>query len=270
MKNLNLATVIVLAIVILLSFSSSVIADAILYGSDSDTQNLYAIDTTTTQTTLVGSFGVAGYMAGLAYDSDKDIMYGTTTGTNNLYSIDYKTGDTTLIGSLGVGLIHGLAYDNSSNTLFGAFGNVPTGGLYRIDVNTGNTDLIGSIGVSINWGEHVHGMAIHPQTKELYGVMGGPSQSSGLVIIDKNTGEGTLLHEYSMPNLSGLAFLDDETVYASDNWSGNLYKLNITDGSTQLIGNTGLGNLLGLTVVPEPCSLLLLGLGAIALRKRKA
>lgn len=236
-----------------------------LYGSDSDTGALYLIDTTTAESVEVGSFGVSGYMAGLAYDADNDIMYGTTTSTNKLYSIDYNTGSATLIGSLNVTLMHGLAYDNSMDTLFGTYGGLQDSGLYQIDVTTGNARLICNLG-SYN---SIGGLAIHPQTYDLYGVTSGRSGSAALFKIDKNTGTGTLLYEYTNANMTGLAFLPDGTLYATDNWSGNLYTLDISNGSTNLIGNTGLGNPLGLTSIPEPTTMVLFGFGCLSLFSRK-
>lgn len=256
--------------VLCLSLSSKLYAEAILYGSDTDNQKLYTIDATNAGAIEVGSFGVEGYMAGLAYDADNDIMYGTTTGTDKLYSIDYTTGSTTFIGDLGVTLMHGLAYDNSTDTLFGVFGTIGGDGLYRIDVGTGNSTLIGNIG-HLYGGPHdtVCGLAVHPITNDLYGVIGGPTYGSALVRINKTTGSGTLLHEYScILNMSGLAFLPDGILYATDNWSGYLYTLDILSGSSQVIGDTGLGNALGLTCVPEPATVLLLGLGILLIKGR--
>ena len=266
----------VLIVVLCLSLSSELYAEAILFGSDTVSQKLYTIDATNASAIEVGSFGVAGYMAGLAYDADNDIMYGTTTGTDKLYSIDYRTGGTTLIGDLGVTLMHGLAYDNSTDMLFGVFGMSGGDGLYRIDVSTGNSTLIGNIGHFYDDPhDTVCGLAVHPITNDLYGVIGGPTDVSALVRINKTTGSGTLLHEYtSIPNMSGLAFLPDGTLYGTDNWSGYLHTLDILSGSTQVIGDTGLGNALGLTCVPEPTTVLLLGLGGLAVfrlgRSRRA
>jgi hypothetical protein len=272
MKKRNSALLGIFAIILCLSLDSVLYATVMLYGSDADTQELYIIDTSDAGTTKIGSFGVEGVMAGLAYDTDNDIMYGTTTVTDNLYSIDYTTGQATLIGDLGVSLIHGLAYDNSTDVLFGTFGESRGDGLYQIDVTTGSSTLIGHIGHFYD--DHlntVHGLAVHPQTNDLYGVIGGPDDVSALIKIDKTTGSGTFLFEYGIVNLSGLTFLPDGTLYATDNWSGDLYKLDISSSSTQLIGNTGLGNALGLTSIPEPATIMLLGLGGlILLRGRKS
>jgi len=272
MRITRMQSLVILSIFLMilsLSFSSDIYAGAILYGSDAYTQELYIIDQTNASTIKVGSFGVDGYMAGLAYDVDNDIMYGTTTGTDKLYSINYTTGHANLIGDLGFTLMHGLAYDNSSNTLFGAFGMSEGDGLYKIDVDTGSSTLIGHIGYF--YSDHrntVHGLAIHQLTNELYGIISGPSEDSVLIKINKTTGDGIFLWKYSSIHISGLTFLPDGTLYATDNWTGELYRLNTISSSTQLIGNTGFEYALGLTSVPEPSSLLLLGIGAFILRRK--
>jgi len=266
MKKRSSAIAGVFLIILFLGLDSELYATVMLYGSDAETQELYIIDTTDAGTTRVGYFGVEGNMAGLAYDSDNDIMYGTTTATDKLYSIDYTTGQATLIGDLGVSLIHGLAYDNSTDVLFGTFGESRGDGLYQIDVSMGNSTLIGHIGHFYD--DHlntVHGLAVHPQTNDLYGIIGGLGNVSALIRIDKTTGSGTFLYEYGIVNLSGLTFLPDGTLYATDNWSGDLYTLDISSGSMQLIGNTGFGNALGLTSIPEPATIMLLGLGGLIL-----
>jgi outer membrane protein assembly factor BamB len=276
MKRRKSAVAGIFLLIFCLCLTSSLHAEDLLYGSDTDTQELYSINTSNASIELVGSFGVEGYMGGLAYDSDNDIMYGTTTVTDKLYSIDYTTGSASFIGDLDAPLMHGLAYDNSSDILFGTSyrRDTNTSGvdfLYQIDVSTGHATLIGDIGQFFYYAyDTVHGLAIHPLTNELYGVIAGPTPSSRLVNINKTTGEGTLLHTYTIDNLTGLTFLPDGTLYATNNWSGNLYTLDITNGSTQLIGGTGLGNGLGLAATPEPATLLLLGLGGMVLRRRKA
>jgi hypothetical protein len=98
---------------ILAGFSGSVVhADSILYATDAMTQQLYTLSRTDASPTLIGSFGVPGAMAGLAYDAGNDILYGSNTVTSSLYSINRSTGSATLIGPFGVGLMHGLAFDN--------------------------------------------------------------------------------------------------------------------------------------------------------------
>lgn len=244
-----------------------------LYGSDSDTGALYLINGENAETELVGYLEIEptlfydGILAGLAYDSENDIMYGTTTDTNKLYSIDYVTGKATEIGKLNASLIHGLAYDDSTDTLYGISADSTNNHLYQIDVTTGNASIIGDIGIAL-----IRGLAVHPETYDLYGVTSGRGGLCYLTQIDKNTGNGTLLYEYASLNMAGLTFGPDGTLYTTDNWTGNLYTIDLSNGSTHLIGNTGLDNALGLTYVPEPTTIILLGLGGINFilrRKRK-
>ena len=68
---------------ILASFGQTIAcADSILYSTDAGTQQLYTLSRADAAT-LIGSFGVPGVMAGLAYDGGHDILYGSTTSTNN-------------------------------------------------------------------------------------------------------------------------------------------------------------------------------------------
>jgi DNA-binding beta-propeller fold protein YncE len=242
-----------------------------LYCSDSDTNALYLIDTTTAKAELVGYFEIEptvyydGIMAGLAYDSKNDIMYGTTTDTNRLYSIDYRTGKATEIGKLNAGLMHGLDYDESTDTLYGTYGDPSNNHFYQIDVTTGNSTIIGDIGIN----RLIGGLSVHPETYDLYGASSGRGGISYLIKIDKNTGAGTLLYEYRSFNMAGLAFSPNGILYATDNWTGNLYTIDLLNGSKHLIGNTGLINALGLTSIPEPTTIILLAFGGLSLFLRK-
>lgn len=229
-------------------------ASAALYASDSSSQKLYLVDQIDASVTEVGAFGVEGYMAGLAYDANHGIMYGVTTASDKLFSISLSTGAATLVGDLNATLMHGLAYDNSTDTLFGTYGSSFGNGLYQIDVSTGHSTLIGNMGQFPN-SDTIGGLAIHPVSGDLYGVLGGPASGSGLVKIDKNTGAAMLVHSYAIQILSGLAFDTDGVLYATDNWSGDLYTLDISSGATSLVGNTGLDNALGLAAIPEPATM---------------
>ena len=86
--------------------------------TDAQHNQLFTLSNADSSSSLVGSFGVIGAMAGLAYDREHDILYGSTLGTfgtlgrDNLYRIDRATGAATLIGALGDPWMHGLAYVN--------------------------------------------------------------------------------------------------------------------------------------------------------------
>ena len=250
-------------------------AGAMLVTVDADTGTLYSIDPETAAVTRIGHTGLDenDIVAGLAYDPAGDMLYATTTRTDKLYSLDYTTGQATLIGDLSAGLMHGLAYDPCTARLLGTFGESKGDGLYSIDVTTGAATLIGHIGYFHE--DHlntVHGLAVHPETGTLYGIVAGPASDwSALIEIDKETAQGTWIGEQS-DHFSGLAF-DAETkvLYGINNWTSDLYTIDIRTGATTLIGSTGLGNPLGLediVIIPEPATVGLLALGILALRRR--
>jgi hypothetical protein len=241
----------------------------ILYATDASAQTLNVLSLEDGSATLVGSFGVGGYMAGLAYDARNGILYGTTTGTDNLYSINTATGSATLIGPLGATYMHGLAFDNSTGSLYGAYGSSFGDGLYSIDTSTGTANFIGHIGfVFPSIPSVIQGLAVHPTTHVLYGVVLG----SALIQIDKVTGQGTLVAMTQAT--AGLAFHPlTNVLYGVDNGSGvspdTLYTIDISTGQATRVGQTELGNNLGLEfggwIVPEPSSGALIGVGAISL-----
>jgi DNA-binding beta-propeller fold protein YncE len=242
------------------------------YGTTMDPLQLYSVNPTTGASTLVGNMEISGYMAGLGYDPENGILYGTNTLNDNLYSINHSIGKAQLIGSLGASLMHGLAYDVSTTTLYGSYGYESGDGLYNIDVSTGSATLIGNMGFfHSDHNNAVFGLAVHPETHVLYGAVSGPTFNWGALIeIDKSTAEGTLIAEWT-PHITGLAFHPESNIlYGIDNWSSRLYTIDITTGIPTLVGSTGLSNPLGLEFIPEPATIFLLGLGAIRLRSRQA
>jgi len=243
----------------------------LLYATDANNRTLHTVNTATGAATLVGSFGAPGYMAGLAYDPAKDVLYGTTTGDDRLYSINRSTGAATLIGGLGVKLMHGLAFDASRQILYGAFGGQGNDGLYRIDTTTGVATLIGHTGFfhpdHLN---SVHGLAVHPVTGVLYGMVSGPTFNwDALIRINKDTGQGTLIGTNTQ-HVSGLACDPvTGTLYGTDNWTGRLYTIDTSTANVTLVGSTGLANPLGLEFTPEPATLMLLAFGGLVITRRR-
>jgi uncharacterized protein YjiK len=253
--------------------SSAVAADPTLYMSAAGSQTLYSVDHLTATPTLIGSFGVGGEMAGLGYDPTSDTLYGTTLGTDMLYSINRSTGATTAIGSLGVTDMGALEYDVSTGKLYGAVGSPAGDGLYEINPATAQASLIGNIGFfHDDHNNTVSGLAVHPVTNVLYGIVSGPTTRwSALIEIDKNTGAGSLLGTNGS-HISGLAFHPDTAIlYGVDN---NYATLNIVDamsGATTLVSGMGvISNPMGLAFTPEPTTLGLLacGLGLLLRRRR--
>ncbi len=251
-------------------------AGAMLVTVDADTQTLYRIDRETAAVTRIGRMETdnADIFAGLAYDSRHDILYTTTTDTNRLYTIDYATGKASLIGDLKASLMHGLAYDPCTVKLLGTFGQPEGDGLYSIDVSTGAATLIGHIGFfNADHRNAVYGLAVHPETHALYGIVAGPAFNwSALIEIDKETGQGTQIGQQNV-HFSGLAFdMETKVLYGIDNWTSDLYTIDVRTGATTLIGSAGLDNPLGLediVIIPEPATVGLLAIGFLGLRRKR-
>jgi len=247
-----------------------------LYVADANNGTLHALSTADASTTLVGGFGVSGFMAGLAYDSANNILYGSSTGfqTSNLHTIDWTTGAATVIGPFGSNLfLHGLAYDPVSGNLFGTYGFGGTENFYSIDAATGAATLIGSLG-----GYQVLGLAFDPITNVLYAsAFTEPPGEAAFLTIDKMTGSTTLINDLTQP-LAGLSFDPVAGVlYGVDNGLGTagLYEVDTNNGQASLVGIFSLGNALGLefvTAIPLPPAFVLFGsglLGLIRVARRK-
>jgi len=234
--------------------SSIASANPLLYATDAGRQELFTLSITNGSGSLIGRFGVAGYMADLTYDSQNDILYGTTTLTDNLYTINRVTGAANLVGPLGVPLMHGLAYDNIHGVLYGTTST--NSALYRISTTTGHATWVGNIGNFYPDPRNgISGLTFNPADNALYGCISGPSYLGGLVRIDTSTGQGTFL--YSTQPLTDLDF-DPQTgtLYGIDNGLGvhpnSLYTIDLATGTASLVGLTGLTNNLGLAFAPAP------------------
>ena len=243
-------------------------AELTLYATDTTSDNLFALSLTDGSGSVVGPFGSADAMGGLAYDAVNGILYGSDVASGNLYSINESTGAATLIGPLGARLMQGLAFRNTTGMLYGTAypgaGDLMTS-LYRIDTATGAATSIGSTGF-----DSVSGLAFHPVTDVLYGVAG--VATGVLLAIDQATGAGAIVAD-DIQAIDGLAFHPFTNVlYGVDNGTGqtpdSLYTIDLSTGAASLIGPTSVGNNLGLefggySVVPEPASVSLFAVGAV-------
>jgi Ca2+-binding RTX toxin-like protein len=127
-----------------------------------------------------------------------------------------------------------------SQTLYGADG---SGGnpsnLYEIDRNSGAVvRTIGPIGFSVT------GLAIHPETAELYGSTGGadPNDPGSTIKIDKASGDGTLIGDQIPATQFGAAditFTSDGTLYGWSEESDDLVTINVASGAATVVGDSG-------------------------------
>ncbi|MEP4076594.1 DUF6923 family protein [Haloferula sp.] len=126
----------------------------VLYVSDSDTDSLYRVNTTTAVATLIGSTTDGGprsdNITGLAYDPENGILYGGSALTDSLYTVDTTDGSLTLIGAFGYNSATlGLAYDWVNSVLY--LNDSSSESLHTVNTSTGVATLVGANGeVDIN------------------------------------------------------------------------------------------------------------------------
>ena len=113
-----------------------------MYGASSD--NLYAIDMSNGEQTLIGPFNTGGIMIGIAFDGEGR-LYGENLD-DNLYSINTVTGAAALIGPFGIDINYAqdMAYDITWDVLYLAAYIAGGGALYTCNVTTGTATYVGT------------------------------------------------------------------------------------------------------------------------------
>lgn len=155
------------------------------------------------------------------------LLWGADNGTyqDNIITIDPLTGVTATVGPVSFTNIRGLAYDPSSDTLYG----VDSGQLITIDQATGAGSVVGAMGY-----HGFEGLTYDSSSNVLYGVTA-TSFTNSLFTIDRTTGAASLIGPIGEQYVSGLAY---------DSWNDTLYGINIFYSSSELIAidrTTGLG-----------------------------
>ena len=245
-------------LLILTTFSKSILAATILFGIDQDT--LVTINLDTGLATNVGMLSGFGFVDSLAFDATQNMLFGADIQTDELVSFDLSTGIASPIGALGFDIVSGLTFD-STGTLFGV--DSATDQLLSINTSTGMGTAIGEIGFV-----DVNGLAIDQSTNTLFGV-NSPAGADQLVTINSMTGLGTagpILNtgDFGEFNFS-LAFNPSTNMLLlADNVNEELYSANPVTGESVLIGPLGpdgqiIRGLAFATTVPIPGAVWLFG-----------
>ncbi len=134
-------------------------------------------------------------------------------------------------------------------TLYATSGSSDGGNLYNVNSGNGTATLIEATGVT-----QLSSLRVHPTTKELIGYDFAGSATGGAFYRISSTGSNfQLLSNVAVPNLKGLAFKDDSTVYMGG-FAGIMYTVNIKTGVATQFGSNGL-RVGGLAVHPKNGSL---------------
>ena len=260
-----------------LAFDSST---ELLYGYSLQAQAIYSIDRLTGDSTQVGSTGV-GEATGLAFDGS-GTLWGTTLNNKQLLTIDTTTGAGTVVGDIDGRLFNqlsGLAYDDSSDTLFGVT-NETSGGpngrvisLVRVDRDTAEITFVDGFGF-----DGSSALAFEGQSGLVYGVESDTdllvtvqpadqssttvapigvativglahdvngdrlfgTDGSQLFLIDRATATGTFIGTIGFTDVAALAFdRTTDTLYAADTALDQLLTLNPDTGAATVVGSFG-------------------------------
>ncbi len=134
------------------SFTGLESVGAVWYGASVTTvggsgpSTLATLDPFAGTVTPIGATGVAGPLAGLAFDKRNRIMYAVAGkhGSADLYTVDLRTGAATVVGSTGIQA--GSLEFGPDGRLYAGGAGADAGDLYVLDPRTGASMLVGPTG----------------------------------------------------------------------------------------------------------------------------
>jgi hypothetical protein len=103
------------------------------------------------------------------------------------------------------------------------------GSLYTINTTTGVPTLLGPTGAN-----DLNGLAVHPATRELFGVYAAGVQST-LYRVSNLHGDALPVRIVPVPNMRAIAIGGGDTLYGGTT-NGRLYRVNLLTGDTAMVG----------------------------------
>jgi len=217
---------------------------------DPDAQKILAIEGDTDQLISyelpggpVSSVGPVGfeYVYGITLDRHTDTLYAVSdSDAGEVLIIDQTTGAATPTTKLTGYPRAGLAYDLTTDTLYGIGGDPDT--LFTVDLDAGSTTTIGGLGSK--W---IDGLAYDPNAGTLYATQTG--YNDFLLSINSATGAVTTIGPLGLGNLNvdGLAFdPNGNALYGVDVVPQTLLRIDTASGAAIPIGTIGFKRIAGL------------------------
>ncbi len=247
-------------------------ASAQLFGSD-NFGNYFLVDEATGAATIItnddSTYNFMGGATEIEIDPATGVGYAQNPGSTFMGNLfDGATG-ASLSGSVPtIGAFAGLEYVGGD--LYGTY-HTNAGGpstLAILDPTTGVQTDIGATGVG-----PINGLAYDASSGVLYGSTArnalGPT--SWLVRVDLGTGVASPIGDMGIV-AGSIEFGSNGLLYAGGGAQdqGNIFTIDPATGASTLIGATGLGTVVtGLTLLPAPSSLTLLGAGGLIASRRR-
>lgn len=172
-------------------------------------------------------------LASLFSPSATAALFGVDILTDQLVRIDRDTGAATTVGALGFDKVNGLAYDSTSQTLYGVdntFGAATVNDpLLTINTSTGAATEVGFTGTNAG----SLGLAFDSSSGTLIGLIGNPQR---LVDIDLGSGAASVIGPVSTVGLSLAYDPGTDRLYTVDLNTDELFSINKSTLATSLIG----------------------------------
>ncbi len=137
----------------------------------------------------------------------------------------------------------------AQGSIYANAGRSSEGVLFTINSNTGAGAAVGATNF-----DELTGMSLRPSDNVIYGTVAN-SVATVIVRVDAQTGEAYPLVTIPVPNLRAIAFDANDDLFGAEFTKGKLYRINLANGDTTLVGDTNLTLLSGLAFNPVDGSL---------------